>query len=181
MDYYLLLGIPQDADGDTIRCAFRTLARRYHPDAGEGSSAERFREIVVAYETLNDPTRRGDYDRLLRNRHAPGPTAQIVEPLRASPAPEPMLRPDSRVVDAARWHNLVDRTPLQAIIDELFRSWDESFFGAPRRRDDRQEDKSWLSSVGIHLASSPTCRIVLIVRSPMPMVAGLDQLAMMKV
>jgi curved DNA-binding protein CbpA len=135
MDYYLLLGIPPDADADTIRSAFRTLARRYHPDAGEGSSAERFREIVVAYETLNDPARRGDYDRVLRKRRAPRPTVQIVEPLRASLAPEPMLRPRSRVLEADRFHNPLDQGHLHTIIDEFFRSWDELFFGALGRRD----------------------------------------------
>jgi curved DNA-binding protein CbpA len=134
MDYYLLLGISPDADADTIRSAFRTLARRYHPDAGEGSSAERFRELVIAYETLNDPRRRGDYDRVLRNRRAARPAVQIVEPLSASAAPEPMLRPRPRVVDADRWHNPLDQGRLDAILDELFRSWDELFFGAPWRR-----------------------------------------------
>jgi curved DNA-binding protein CbpA len=114
MDYYLLLGIPSDADADTIRSAFRTLARRYHPDAGEGSSADRFRDLVVAYETLNDPARRADYDRVLRKRRAPWPAVQYVEPLMARHAPEPMLRRD-------------------AIVDEFFRSWDELFFGTRRR------------------------------------------------
>ena len=66
MNYYVLLGISQDADADTIRSAFRALARRYHPDAGEGSSAERFREILTAYETLNDPARRWHHDRTLQ-------------------------------------------------------------------------------------------------------------------
>jgi curved DNA-binding protein CbpA len=133
MDYYLLSGIPQDADADTIRRAFRTLVRRYHPDAGEGSSADRFRELVVAYETLNDPTRREDYDRVLRNRRAPWPAVQLVEPLGAHHVPEPMLRPRSRVVDPNRLHHPPHQARLEAIIDEFFRSWDELFFGTPRR------------------------------------------------
>ena len=29
---YVVLGIAEDADSDTIRSAFRALARRYHPD-----------------------------------------------------------------------------------------------------------------------------------------------------
>ena len=134
MDYYLLLGIPQDADADTIRSAFRTLARRYHPDAGEGSSADRFRALVVAYETLNDPARRADYDRVLRNRRAPWPAVPLGEPLRAHQVPEPMLRPRSRAVDPNRLHNLHHQARLNAIIDEFFRSWDALFFGTPRRR-----------------------------------------------
>ncbi len=66
MNCYLVLGVPQDADADTIRSAFRALARRYHPDAGAGS---------------------------LGSRH------------------------------------------LDELIDGLFQTWDELFFGAPRRRD----------------------------------------------
>ena len=52
MNYYILLGVAQDADADTIRSAFRGLARRYHPDAGEGSSADRFREVLVSYRPI---------------------------------------------------------------------------------------------------------------------------------
>jgi curved DNA-binding protein CbpA len=132
MNYYLLLGVPQDADPDTIRSAFRTLARRYHPDAGEGSSADRFREILVAYETLNDPRRRQDYDRRLPDRRAPA--AQFVEPLRAQAAPEPMLRPRSRVVHEYLRYEPFGPTRLHELIDELFQSWDELLFGTPRRR-----------------------------------------------
>ena len=121
MNYYLLLGVPQDADADTIRSAFRVLARRYHPDAGEGSSAERFREILAAYETLNDPTRRWHYDRALQERPVPRP--RVVEPLRAQAAPEPMLRRRREV------------QYLDELIDELFQAWDEMYFYAPRRRD----------------------------------------------
>ena len=133
MNYYLLLGVPQDADGDTIRSAFRALARQYHPDAGEGSSADRFREILIAYETLNDPSRRADYDRRLQHRRAP--RVQFVEPLRAQAHPEPMLRPRYRVGHNGRMHEPLGPTRLDALIDELFQSWDELFFGARRRRD----------------------------------------------
>ena len=120
MNYYLLLGVPQDADADTIRSAFRVLARRYHPDAGEGSSAERFREILAAYETLNDPTRRWHYDRALQR---PVPRSRVVEPLTAQAAPEPMLRRRREV------HH------LDELLDVLFQAWDEMYFYAPPRRD----------------------------------------------
>jgi curved DNA-binding protein CbpA len=132
MNYYLLLGVSQDADAETIRSAFRALARRYHPDAGEGSSVDRFREILAAYETLNDPTRRGHYDRILENRRAP---IAFTEPLRANGAPESMLRTGSGVVYTNRVYERLEPTHFDELIDELFRSWDEFFFGVPRRRD----------------------------------------------
>ena len=133
MNYYLLLGVPQDADADMIRSAFRALARRYHPDAGEGSSADRFREILIAYETLNDPTRRWVYDRILQHKRAP--VVQFVEPLRARAAPEPMLSRRRGVVQRDPLHEPVWAMRLDELIDELFQAWDEVFISAPRRRD----------------------------------------------
>jgi curved DNA-binding protein CbpA len=133
MNYYVLLGVPHDADADTIRSAFRALARRYHPDAGAGASADRFREILTAYETLNDPTRRGDYDRILQKRRTP--VAQVVEPLRAQAAPEPMLSRRTGVVHTNSVYEPLWPTRLTELIDELFQPWDEVFLGAPRRRD----------------------------------------------
>jgi curved DNA-binding protein CbpA len=65
MNYYVVLGIEEDADSTSIRRAFRALARRYHPDAGAGSSAIEFRRVLEAYETLSDPDRRRLYDRRL--------------------------------------------------------------------------------------------------------------------
>lgn len=62
MNLYAVLGIPVDADDETIRGAYRLLARRYHPDRGAGSSSEKFRLIAEAYETLSDPGRRRVYD-----------------------------------------------------------------------------------------------------------------------
>ena len=132
MNYYLLLGVPQDADAETIRSAFRVLARRYHPDAGEGSSAERFREVLAAYETLNDPTQRWHYDRALQER--PVPRRRFVEPL-AQAAAEPMFSRRTEVVRRDLAYGSLGPRHLDELIDELFQAWDEMFFGAPRRRD----------------------------------------------
>ena len=131
MNYYVLLGISQDADMDTIRSAFRTLARRYHPDAGEGSSAERFREILTAYETLNDPTRRWHYDRTLQKRRVP--IHPVVEPLSAPPAPEPLFSPREATRSNLAYGSLEPRH-LDELLDELLQAWDEMLFlGGPRR------------------------------------------------
>src|SRR4030095_11973423 len=40
-----------DAEEASIRHAFRLLARRFHPDAGAGSSAEEFYRIIEAYRS----------------------------------------------------------------------------------------------------------------------------------
>ena len=71
MNYYVVLGIAEDADDDTVRRAFRALARRYHPDTGDGSSIVEFQRAREAYETLGDPERRRRYDRQLRASRVP--------------------------------------------------------------------------------------------------------------
>jgi curved DNA-binding protein CbpA len=124
MNYYVLLGVSPDADPDAIRSAFRARARQYHPDAGEGSSVDRFREILIAYETLNDSNRRGNYDRFLQNTRTTIP--RNVEPLR-QPVPEPMLS-RQRVVDRDSVSELLAPTRLSALVYELFQSWEECSF-----------------------------------------------------
>jgi curved DNA-binding protein len=64
-DYYEVLGVPRDADADTIRRSYRKLARKYHPDLNSDSDAEeRFKEVGEAYEVLSDADKRERYDRL---------------------------------------------------------------------------------------------------------------------
>jgi molecular chaperone DnaJ len=63
-DYYEVLGVPQGAQDGEIKRAFRRLAREWHPDVSdEPDAAERFREVVEAYEVLSKPETRELYDR----------------------------------------------------------------------------------------------------------------------
>lgn len=63
-DYYEVLGVPRTADAAQIQQAFRTLARRYHPDVNKDPAAEdRFKELNEAYSVLSDPDTRARYDR----------------------------------------------------------------------------------------------------------------------
>ncbi|BCX03951.1 MAG: molecular chaperone DnaJ [Candidatus Roseilinea sp.] len=65
-DYYKTLGVDRNADPETIKKAFRKLARQYHPDANKGDkkAEEKFKEINEAYEVLSDPEKRKLYDRM---------------------------------------------------------------------------------------------------------------------
>jgi curved DNA-binding protein CbpA len=119
MNYYLILGVPRTASVAAIRTAFRGLVRQYHPDAGAGSSEQRFREIVEAYETLSDPNRRREYDASLRVAINPS----WIEPL-TSRRPEPLFSPrvtrSSLAVDVWTYH--------EDAVDELFRSLERLFW-----------------------------------------------------
>ena len=62
-DYYELLGVSRDADADTLKRAYRRLARQYHPDVNREEGAEdKFKQIGEAYEVLSDSDKRAKYD-----------------------------------------------------------------------------------------------------------------------
>jgi curved DNA-binding protein CbpA len=62
--YYAILGVAPGADQETIKAAFRELAKRSHPDVNRGDlgAEQRFKEISHAYGVLSDPEVRAAYD-----------------------------------------------------------------------------------------------------------------------
>jgi len=63
-DLYDVLGVSPDADTDTIKKAYRRLARQLHPDVNpDPETQERFKGVSRAYEVLSDPQKRAAYDR----------------------------------------------------------------------------------------------------------------------
>jgi curved DNA-binding protein len=63
-DYYKDLGVVKTATQGEIKKAYRTLAKKYHPDKtkGDKASEEKFKEINEANEVLSDPEKRKKYD-----------------------------------------------------------------------------------------------------------------------
>ena len=59
MDPYQTLGVPEDADKQTIKKAYRKLAAQYHPD--RGGDEEKFKEVAGAYSILSDDKKRKEY------------------------------------------------------------------------------------------------------------------------
>jgi curved DNA-binding protein CbpA len=130
MNHYVLLGVARDATEERIRQAFRALARQYHPDAGTGSSADKFRQIVDAYETLSDPGRRRAYDHSLAGeRMRPAYSRHVAVPS----APEPLIPEASPRTGPVRVA-FVFRNDIheQLHAGDLFEIVDQLLFG-PRR------------------------------------------------
>ena len=63
--YYDVLGIPRNATETDIKKAYRTLAKKYHPDVcKEPGAEEKFKSINEAYSVLSDDAKRRQYDQL---------------------------------------------------------------------------------------------------------------------
>jgi molecular chaperone DnaJ len=63
-DYYEVLQLGRQASAEDIRRAYRSLAKKYHPDVnGAADAEERFKEINEAYAVLSDGERKAAYDR----------------------------------------------------------------------------------------------------------------------
>ena len=62
VDYYDLLQLSPNADEDTIDRVFRHLAKKCHPDIGDGGDEARFRTLTKARTILGDPEARAGYD-----------------------------------------------------------------------------------------------------------------------
>jgi curved DNA-binding protein CbpA len=115
---YSILGVSRTADAAAIHSAFRTLARRYHPDTGKVSSPGKFREAVEAYETLRDPMRRRQHDIDLG----------IVTRERR-PAAEPLFAPRHRTSTQHEYF-AHSRSTFDDLLDEIIRFIDTEFESA---------------------------------------------------
>lgn len=100
LDLYGLLGVEPGADPDEINVAFRSLAKRLHPDRVDGD-VERFKELTLAHGVLTDATRRRRYDALRAGRSATDAPIAVVPAVGS-----PMFRTRGRAL-AALWGGIV--------------------------------------------------------------------------
>ena len=99
-DFYQILGVSRDADADTLKKAYRKLARQYHPDVNKEPGAEdKFKEIGKAYEALADPETRARYDQF--GEAGLGGAAGMPDICLLYTSPSPRDRPLSRMPSSA--------------------------------------------------------------------------------
>jgi molecular chaperone DnaJ len=117
-DYYIVLGVSRGADLNKIKKAYRTVAKKYHPDVVQSEETKkRFLEIRDAYETLSDEKKRKEYDREL--------SRQGVE-LRITRVPDII---DSRTSVLDKMERL-----FSSATDDFFEGFLPGFFDADRGR-----------------------------------------------
>lgn len=70
-DYYKTLGVERTDTQDTIKKAYRSLSKKFHPDRNDEKGAEdRFKEVNEAYEVIGDADKRKRYDQVGQGFHA---------------------------------------------------------------------------------------------------------------
>src|SRR6266849_3218745 len=117
--YYSQLGVASSASAETIKAAYRQLAKKLHPDIDRDAGAKaRFQAISEAYSILSDPALRGAYDALRYTNPAPPPRdrSEEIEPICCSRCGNVTAQPRSLVFYRVVSLILVTtRTPVQGV------------------------------------------------------------------
>ncbi len=67
-NFYEELGLEKNSTKSEIKSSYRSLVKKHHPDTG--GQKERFLAIQKAWETLNDPIKKAEYDKKIFSTHS---------------------------------------------------------------------------------------------------------------
>jgi len=104
-DFYAILGLDSDASAESIKLAYRRLAREIHPDrmghlshAARAEASAGMAELNEAYEVLSNPRKRREYDEQFRTFQAGEPVEAPAAPSEVAPEVVPVApaRPRAR-------------------------------------------------------------------------------------
>jgi hypothetical protein len=115
--YYARLGVEPSVTQDTIKAAYRRLAKQLHPDKNSSPEANaRFQALTEAYQTLSDPEARNAYDALRYTVAKDKPKSKPLEPICCSKCGKTTAQPRATVFTYAVSAVLVTfRKPIQGI------------------------------------------------------------------
>jgi DnaJ-class molecular chaperone len=132
-DPYLVLGVPRDAGIEEVKRAYRRLVLALHPDRSQDSQGtDQLRDVQRAYETLQDPASRSDYD--LSQRDPDKPVRSEVQRGDTPPEsltyatwrhevrfrPEPFATGDAEIAQRARQLFTEVDEALGGVVPEVF-------------------------------------------------------------
>jgi len=109
-DYYKVLGVKRSATKEEIQQAYRKLVRQYHPDLNpnDKQAEEKFKEVNEAYQVLNDPNRRKEYEATLKSGGGPSPRSKGTS--QAQRKPSSTAGPSQATMPA---------DPLSSLLDQM--------------------------------------------------------------
>lgn len=137
-DLYQALGLQPRASAIEIKKAYRELTRRFHPDLNPGRpwAAERFEEIVAAYEVLSDQERRARYDEfgeIAFTRGFDPERARRARSQRQAAAGDRAARVEDATGDSGLWsREVMDFADLEEVKRTRFDDFLERLFGRGR-------------------------------------------------
>lgn len=97
LDYYEILEIHHKASPDIIKNAYRTLAKKYHPDISGSSNSNDTKNMTLineAFDVLSNPEKRAAYDRLWTSHYGRPEGESSTE----SHAEQPHFSPDENAI-----------------------------------------------------------------------------------
>ena len=109
-DPYQILQVSPDAEPEVVEAAYKSLARKYHPDlAGTAASEAKMKEINWAHSILTDAQKKRQWDR----DHRPNRPAGAPAPPKPSASPPPRSRPPQPPPEAASAYTAPKPPPTQ--------------------------------------------------------------------
>ena len=86
MDPYLVLGVPRDADDQSIRRAYLEAVKAATPE----TDPERFKAVSAAYESIRNEAQRHAYELFHEDSPGSSPLDVFLTHVRRSPRPAPL-------------------------------------------------------------------------------------------
>ncbi|MBI5754013.1 DnaJ domain-containing protein [Candidatus Peregrinibacteria bacterium] len=123
-NHYEILGVSENASLDTIKTAYRSLAKQHHPDLkrndrDKAAAEAKFKQIILAYSILSDPLKRTGYDQAHRADIKAPEIIQVDKTLRdIQTATRNRLGERERVIQEARRQRST-KTPAERTPQDL--------------------------------------------------------------